>query len=133
MNEAQVSAQVILRSASGRRVDGNVQITAANVADFAPAPEHVAAAQETLSQSGFEVGAMIGISFSITAPARLFEHVFGVALQVDGANVRRKDTEALDGSELELPLHSLPSELRALISTVAFSPPAELFEGGAFF
>ena len=133
MTDAQISAQVILRSASGRVVDGDVAITSANIGDFAPSSEDVAAAQEALSAVGFEVGAMIGISFSITAPARVFETFFEVALQVEGAHVRLQGAEAQDGKELELPLQSLPPELGALISTVTFTPPAELMDGGAFF
>lgn len=132
MAESSVSAQVLLRSASGRVLDGDVAITSANVGDYAPAPEDVLVAQRALRGAGFEVGAMIGISFSITAPAPHFEDVFGVPLRVghDGG-VRRQDIDASDSSELELPLRSLPPEVRAVVSAITFTPPAELFSGGA--
>lgn len=132
MVEPSVSAQVLLRSASGRTLDGDVAITSANVGDYAPAPEAVLLAQRALREAGFEVGAMIGISFSIAAPARHFEDVFGVPLRVghDGG-VHRQDVDVSGGSELELPLRPLPPEVRAVVSAITFTPPAELFSGGA--
>jgi hypothetical protein len=106
-----------------------VPITTRNLADYAPAPEDAEAARRAFRDAGFEVGELVGISFSITAPRSRFEEVFGIRLRVDerGA-VAASDREAPRGG-LELPLGRLPRSLAERLVAVAFTPPAELHDG----
>jgi hypothetical protein len=125
-----VSAQVIVRSRSGKRIRGDVPITAANVHEYAPSPEDVAVVRPAFEGFGFETGPLVGISFSITAPASVFERSFRTTLRVgtDGS------VEAVQGQRSlgpELPLASLPRSLSERLVAVTFSPPAELHAGAA--
>ncbi len=114
-----ISAQVVLRSASGRAPDGASAITAATLAEFAPAPEAVARAVEGFRESGFQVGSAVGNSFSITAPAGTFRRVFGVP-------VHRTDRGGLAGPDGEtLRLDDLPAALSGLLAAVTFVPPPD--------
>jgi hypothetical protein len=120
-----VSAQVLLRSASGKAVGGDTVISADNIAEYAPSPGAVSAAQQAFQAAGFEVGPMVGISFSIAAPIRTFEQFFRVKIkqQKDGS------LEVLQNGVsygLELPLNAVPRTLSGLIAAVTFEPPAEL-------
>lgn len=130
-----LSAQALLRSKSGARVRGDVPITSENIAGYAPAAEDAAAAQEAFRAAGFDVGDMVGISFSITAPAIVFESFFRVTLHTakDGTVTMTGATppataggEGRAGSEQELPLAALPSSLAARLEAVTFMPPADL-------
>ena len=131
--ERTISAQVIVRSASGKPIDGSVPITSENVSDYAPASDDVQAAQSAFRETGFEVGPLVGISFSIAAPLTRFEKTFGTKLRVDerGA-VARVESDA-PGGGLELPLAQLPRHLADRLVTVAFSPPADLHGSGSLF
>lgn len=114
-----ISAQVVLRSASGRAPDGESTITAATLAEFAPAPEAVARAVEGFREKGFEVGSAVGNNFSITAPAGTFERVFG-------APVHRTERGGLAGPDGEtLRLDELPDSLSGLLAAVTFVPPPD--------
>lgn len=120
-----ISAQVVLRSSSGRAPDGTSAVTAATLAEFAPAPEAVAAAVEGFRERGFEVGSTVGNSFSITAPAGTFRRVFGVP-------VHRTERGGLAGPGGEaLRLDDLPGEISRLLAAVTFVPPPD-FGPGSF-
>ena len=124
------SAQVIIRSQSGKRITGDTLITAETIRDYQPAEEDVDAARAAFTQAGFETGPCVGISFSITAAPQTFERFFATRLRVDERGVVAPDRgEGPDG--LELPLGALPGELSSRLVTVTFSPPAELFGGGS--
>jgi hypothetical protein len=126
-----VSAQVLLRAASGKHVDGETRITAENVSDYAPSHETVSRATATFSSLGFDTGEMVGISFSITAPISKFEEVFQTSLAIgeQGGIVVAWD----DGTETyELPLDSLSPTLQEFVTAVTFSPPPD-FGPPAFF
>lgn len=135
-----VSAQVMLKSASGRSPDGTTPITSANVREFLPSHETVAKASRAFAAKGFEVGPAAGNSFSITAPARLFERVFKARLhntERGGIQCRKqeekdKDKEGSDtyndndsGASEELPLGALPKPLASEVVAVTFSPPPD--------
>ena len=123
-NQQTVSAQVVLRSASGRRVGGEAAITAETIREFAPSQDTVARATEAFAAMGFKVGPMIGISFSITAPVDAFEKVLRTRLRL----AERGGVEAVeeDGSgSYELPLDSLPEQIADLVETVTFTPPPD--------
>jgi hypothetical protein len=116
-----VSAQVVLRSANGGSPDPNVNITSANIREFLPAPEAVTQAQQAFVSASFEVGPVVGNSFSIMAPVTTFEQTFGVRLS------RGRDSSiqvaGTDGTRsLELPLGKLPAPLSRLIAAVTFTP-----------
>lgn len=118
-----VSAQVLVRSASGERLRGDVPITSENLGRYLPSPQDVGTARAAFRRAGFEVGEAVGISFSATAPVSTFEEYFATTLRVlpDGS------VEAGPG-RLELPLEALPKELADLLVAVTFTPPADLHE-----
>jgi hypothetical protein len=116
-----VSAQVILRPASGASVDP-ATITAATIGQIQPAAAAVDAARRAFTNLEFEVGPFVGNSFSITAPAATFEKVFGVRLQpTAGGGI--SVVEPAGAASLELPLHRLPADLAKDIQAVTFTPP----------
>ncbi|MCP4542745.1 MAG: hypothetical protein GY832_36950 [Chloroflexi bacterium] len=122
--EQLVSAQVVLPSASGKVIDGETSITSKNIQEFAPSPKLVARATEAFAVAGFDVGAMVGISFSISAPVSTFEQVFKTRLRQED----RGGVEAIqdDGSgSYELSLDALPKSLADLVVAVAFTPPPD--------
>jgi hypothetical protein len=112
-----VSAQVLLRPASGRRIGGRDEITSENIRDYAPPADAVALARRTFEADGFEVGPLVGVSFSIAAPVSRFERVFKTPITVEGR------------SSLELPLDALPEPLRRVIETVTFERPVDFGPG----
>jgi hypothetical protein len=120
-----ISAQVVLRSASGKAPDGESVVTAATLADFAPAPEAVARAAEGFRERGFDVGSAVGNNFSITASAGTFERVFDVP-------VHRTERGGLAGPDGEtLRLDKLPDSLSRIVAAVTFIPPPD-FGPGSF-
>ena len=114
-----ISAQVVLRSASGRAPEGSSVVTAATLADFAPAPEAVAQALEGFRESGFQVGNAVGNSFSITAPAGTFRRVFGTPVH----RTARGGLATPEGETLRL--EKLPGSLSGLLAAVTFVPPPD--------
>jgi hypothetical protein len=114
-----VSAQVLLRPASGRRIGGRDEITSENIRDYAPPADAAAFARRAFEEDGFDVGPLVGVSFSIAAPVSTFERVFKTPIKVD------------DRSSLELPLDALPEPLRRVIETVTFGRPVD-FGPGAY-
>lgn len=122
--EQVVSAQVILRSASGKVISSETIITAETIKDYVPAVEAVTRATAAFAAAGFEVGPMVGISFAITAPVSLFEQQFQTQLRL--AEAGGVEAVKADGSgSYELPLAALPSSLANLVTAVAFSPPPD--------
>lgn len=119
-----LSAQVVLRSASGKLANGATIITSKNFKDFAPAPEAAAEAAKAFTAAGFEVGSMVGIGFSITASASTFEKVFKARLRQDkrgGVTVIKSG----GADSYELPLKALPQSLVNLLAVAAFTPPPD--------
>ena len=121
--EKTVSAQVVLRSASGKAVTGQDAITSENVRDYMPSPETFNAAAQTFRAAGFEVSAAGPTGFSITAPVETFEKVFKTRLQTGegGAKAVRKD----ESTAFELSLRGLPTEISRYVEAVTFTPPPE--------
>jgi hypothetical protein len=120
--EPMLSAQAVLRPASGRSIRG-AAITAANLGDYQPAPEAARAALQAFAAAGFQVGPLVGISFSITAPATTFEKFFHTRLPRDERG--RIAPGERDAGGYELPLQSLPPGLADTVEAVAFSPPVD--------
>lgn len=122
-----LSAMVIVRAASGRRLAGSAAIDGTTLSQHSATPADVAATQRTCRDRGFSVGPYVGISFAISATRSTFEEQFGVQLKLGARGQIRveRDGNALG---LELPLDRLPEALRRRIDTVTFMPPVELLE-----
>ena len=123
--EKSLSAEVALRSASGKSFNSQTAITSENIAEYLPSPEFVEKAQRAFTELGFEVSKPAGIGFSITAPESLFQKVFNIRTTSDKRSgtkaVAEKDVEG----DYELPLKALPKELTQYISAITFSPPPD--------
>lgn len=103
-----LSATVVLRPADGRDLTGDERITSANLREYLPSDDAVATARSWFEGAGFDVGPVVGIGFSITAPRARFEEVFGAVP---------------DGEEL--PLERVPPHVRRVLASVTFSPPPD--------
>lgn len=125
MNRDQIiAAQVILRPAGGKEPGPPEAITSENIRAFAPSAEAVDRVPRYFRSLGFEVGPVVGNSFSITGPLFAFEESFGVALRATergGLKVVGKP----GSSEIELPLNALPSGLGDLVTAVTFTEPPD--------
>ena len=119
-----ISAQLLLPAATGRVVDAETLITADNIGDYAPSSDTIAKVTDAFAKLGFDVGEMVGISLSITAPASTFEEVFAVQLcqQKDGG-IMALHEDCIE--TYELPLKALPEQVADLVMSVTFTPPPD--------
>lgn len=133
--QAPLTAQVIVRAASGKRLQGSEPITTRTLAEHQPSPGDVEAARAAFEAAGFDVGSLGGISFAVTAPQERFEQLFGIELDVDERGAVSLAGKKAPSGGLELPLDRLPATLRDRLETVAFTPPADLHgeKGATFF
>jgi len=106
MTDSPLSAQVILRP-HGNASSRGLTITAANVAAYAPDAGTAQRVVRYFAEKGFDVGGVVGISFSISGPPALFEEVFG----------GRRDRS--------LVLDKLDSAVAAAIEEVTFTKPPD--------
>jgi hypothetical protein len=123
-NKQLISAQVLIRSASGKRLGRNTAITTQNIEDYAPSAEAVARAKRAFMDAGFEVGNLVGNSFSISAPISRFEKVFHTQLRHQergGIEVAQASASA----RYELPLTNLPDHIADVVEAVIFTPPPD--------
>lgn len=120
-----MSAVVVLRSAGGHAPGGEDMITSENVREYMPAPASAEEARRAFAGAGFEVTEVVGNSFSITAPAKVFEKTFKVKLsREEGKGVTAQaDTDAEAG--YELPVAKLPVPLSRHVAAVTFTPPPD--------
>jgi hypothetical protein len=121
MMDEPLSALVVMRSAEGTRVPGEA-VTAETIGRYLPEPAMVSGVMRFLGQAGFQVSEAVGISFSISAPRSHFESFFGTPLHV--ANERGIKTVSTEQG-LELPLASLPEEIRGYVDAITFTPPPD--------
>jgi len=121
----EVTAQVTVRAASGKRLGPSTRITSANIREYLPTREALAAAQRGFQEAGFQVAAAVGNNFAITAPAVKFEKMFGsrVRLRPGGTVVSIQRDGA---ASLELPLQTLPAPLAELLESVTFAEAMDL-------
>lgn len=110
-----LSAMVVLRPADPT-VDPDEPVTSANLTRHAPAPGAADKLSAYFARRGFEVGPFVGVSFSITAPARIFRRTFG-----KGPTGRRGD--------LEFDMEPVPARLRRHLRAVSFSEPPDFGPG----
>ena len=119
-----VSAQVILKPASGGAGLESREITSDILPDLVPSAEVTAGTMRFFGSVGFEVGPMVGVSYSISGTVRQFEQTFGIRLR-EGADGR---IECLsEGGEVSdrLPLDGLPVGDREGIEAVVFGAPPD--------
>ena len=102
-----LTAQVLLRSQSGRRISGSVEITSSNVADYAPSAADASLTGNAFTVAGFVVGHLVGVSFSISAPAKKFESYFGCRLNI-GSDGSVRVVRADKSLGYVLPLTAIP-------------------------
>ena len=110
----QISAQVLLKPSSGA-MPPDADITAAKVGALSPDPQAAAAIRKRLADAGFEVGPLVGPSFSITAPPLVFKRFFKLT-----APGRDKG---------EIPLGHLPEAVRRAVAAVTFPSPPDFGPG----
>lgn len=79
------------------------------------------------TSAGFEVHAPLGATFGIAGPKSLFDKTFGVSLVVDESEL--VTTVTTESGGLDLPLDSLPDNLRAVVDSVSFVAPPPLVFG----
>ncbi len=124
-NKGMLSAQVTLRSASGKAPGGETAVTSENVHEYAPASETAASAPRDFAEAGFEVGPVVGNGFSITGPASLFKKVFGVEVRhVEGEGAKVMGGEGEEAG-YELPLDDLQVPLGRGVASITFTPPPD--------
>jgi hypothetical protein len=117
-----ISAQVVLAPASGAAIDPNVAITSHNIEQYLPSSDAASTVRESFSRAGFEVGPLVGNSFSITAPVKTFEEFFKTKLREDA----KGGLKARSGKNVyaqELPLSALPDAWKKPVTAVTFTPP----------
>jgi hypothetical protein len=119
-----ISAQLVIRSASGKSTKGEA-VTTANIADFLPSAEVASRVLSLLSKLGFQVGNVVGNSVSITAPVRTFEKVFKVRVGKTRKGAIVGIPKGGRAGRSELPLSVLPKEVRELVEAVTFTPPPD--------
>lgn len=119
-SEKIISAQVMVVPRNGKLP--NVLIVSQTLEEYLPSQESLMQVRDFFATSGFELGLTVGNNFSITASLEMFERFFKVRLQLQkGAIIVsvRKDGTA----NYELPLASLPNEIKNLLIAITFTPP----------
>jgi hypothetical protein len=112
MHAERQSALVVLRSPETGSAAEEEQITASTIAAMSPDKAVAEHARRFFAGQGFELGPLIGISFSITAPAEQMERQF-------------EGFERLAGGGGELPLGGLPPEVRQSVRAVTVEAPPD--------
>ncbi len=126
-----ISVQVILQPSSKIVINGESLITSNNIVGYAPPPDAYALAKNIFISLFFEVGPLVGISFSITAKDSVFRKIFNVSFQKDykgGIQCVKNDKS----QSKKLPLDHLPDELIEVIQSITCTEsldfgPAEYF------
>lgn len=115
-----VSAQVVLKSASGYQIGPGTLVTSKNIGIFSPPAGAFSQVSKAFRSMGFQTGPLVGPSFSITASVERFETAFKL-------NLRRSEKGGIesDRGSLELTLEHLSNDLRNIIQTVTFSTPPD--------
>lgn len=88
------------------------------------AAAQVARAKQYFANSGFEVHAPVGNTFSIGGKQSTFERFFGVALTVDETQLG-SPVSVEDGGR-ELSLEPLDDEMRTIVAQISFIPAVEI-------
>ena len=113
-----ISAEVILKSKTGRSLTEGIPITSENIKDFKPSQETINEAEEKFRELGFTV-LPANITITIVGTKTLFEKVFGTKLQIKTIDKRISIRSMED--------LTIPDSLRNSIEKVIFIPPPEYF------
>ncbi len=113
-----VSAQVLLRAKTPLEA---TKLTAREIAKIMPPASVVEKIRGDFEAAGFAVGQAVGLSFSITAPVRVFEQFFKTKLSRDA---RGGIVVGAGGAET-LPLSNLSPARAENIEAVTFTPPPD--------
>ncbi len=113
-----ISAQVILKPKSGGSPKPE-SLTSENLESFLPDATRASQTRAHFESLGFEVGALVGNSFSITAAVPKFEQHFHTKI------LHNKQFASLEDGSLELPIAHLSDELKTNINAVSFSAPPD--------
>ncbi len=125
-----LSAEVALRSATGKSFTGQTAITSENIADYLPSHDVVEKTRRAFAELGFAVSEPAGIGFSITAPASVFRKVFKIKILPDNrGGIKAAVTAKGHEASYELPTTTLPKELAQHLVAVSFSPPPDFGPG----
>jgi hypothetical protein len=116
-----ISAQVLLFGEGGRRFS-DAELVAENAAALRAPADSASAAAAYFRNAGFEVGPAVGLGFSITGKASLFEKVFGVKLAGDG---RGGMYIAGTKEDRGLPTGRLPEQVRKYVAAIEFPEPPD--------
>jgi hypothetical protein len=128
-SDQSLSAEITLRSASGKSFDSQTAITSENITEYLPSPEVVEKARRAFAKFGFEVSKPAGVGFSITAPASVFKKVFKIKTVPDGrGGVKAVAAGGGEGS-YELLVKALPKELAQYVAGATFSRPPDFGPG----
>jgi hypothetical protein len=113
-----ISAQVVLKPKSGIMPKPE-SMTSENLESFLPDATPASQTRAHFESLGFEVGALVGNSFSISATPKKFEQHFHTKI------LRNNQFASLEDGSLELPIADLPAEVKATIDAVSFSAPPD--------
>jgi hypothetical protein len=97
-----------------------LSVPANDLASISPVKGH-------FTSAGYEVHAPLGSSFGIAGPKSQFEATFGLPLVVNEENL--VTTVTTESGSLELPLDSLPENLRPIVESIRFIEPPPLVFG----
>jgi subtilase family serine protease len=114
-----ISAEVILKSQTGRSLTEGTPITSENIKDFKPSQETINEAVEKFRELGFTV-LPSNITITIVGTKTLFEKVFGTKLQIKTTTDKRISIRSMEDL-------TIPDSLRKSIEKVIFIPPPEYF------
>ena len=117
-----ISAQVSLKPKAGTMPKPE-SITSANLESFLPDATRASQARAHFESLGFEVGALVGNSFSISAAPKKFERQFHTKI------LHTNQFASLEDGSLELPIAQLSDEVKATIDAVSFSKPPDFGPG----
>ncbi len=123
-----LSAQVILKPASGQSSIAPENITAENVHQIMPSAEDFENAQKSFKDSGFEVEGGFANSFSITGDKKLFEKTFETKIWQNEKEAFKTQAEN-DAESGELPLENMPKEIKKVVETITFTEPPDFGPG----
>lgn len=114
-----ISAEVILKSISGRSLTENTSITSNNIKDFRPSQETINEVVKIISELGFKV-IPSSITITIIGPKSLFEKVFNTRLEIN--TTTKKISIIKPNKDL-----TIPESLRPNVERVLFIPPPEYY------
>jgi hypothetical protein len=124
LKQSLISAQVILVGRNQNKIGGQTDITSDNISDYSPNENTISELNKIFSDKGFEVGGMVGISISVTAPREVFEEFLEVKIY------KEKDGSfgfVSKGKKLgrELKNKFLPGIIKDKVLTITFTKPPD--------